>query len=272
MSHFLMPFYGNKIKEYKYLEPFLDFNGVENIIEPFCGSSAISFNIWLKHPHLNFYLNDIDLDLINHYNLLKNNDINEIYDTINQYKIQYNKPDEYKEFAKSAINETPIDPFKYIFMKKVSRFRYITLERKNHNKTNYFPKLTNLKLKFIEFVKSPNVFISNDDWSVLFNQYKNDTNTMFFFDPPYIDCDNRFYNKKERRDVYDDTVYRYFNENKITTFNSKIFVILELIEKNIEIFGEENIINTYDKDYRLSKKKTKHAIFSNLNTLHKNNL
>ena len=269
MSHFLIPFYGNKGKEYKYIEPFLNFDGIENIIEPFCGSSAISFNIWLKHPHLNFYLNDIDVDLINHYNLIKYNDIDEIYDTINRYKIRYNKPDEYREFAKTANKETPIDPLKYFFMKKASRFRANeTLTIDYHNNGNNFPKLTNLKLKFIEFVKSPNVYISNDDWSVLFNKYKNNTNTMFFIDPPYIDSDNTFYNKKAKQE-YDDTVYRFFHKNKISSFKSKIFVILELIEKNIEIFGDDdgkdNIINTYDKMYILKKKKTKHAIFSNLN-------
>ena len=263
MTHFLFPFHGNKRNEYKYLEPFLDFNGIENIIEPFCGSSAISFNIWLKHPHLNFYLNDNNIDLINYYNLLKNNDINEIYDTINQYKIQYNKSDEYREFAKSAINETPIDPLKYMFMKKVSRYSNHMLHSRYHNINKYFSRPTKLQLKFIEFIRSPNVFISNDDWSSLFNKYKNDTKTIFFIDPPYIDSGNSFYNK-QGKNIYDNNVYKYFNENKITTFNSKIFVILELIEKNNEIFGEENIIETYDKMYELYHKKTKHAIFSNL--------
>jgi len=45
MSHFPICYIGNKRQEFKYIEPLLNFDGIENIIEPFCGSSAISFNI-----------------------------------------------------------------------------------------------------------------------------------------------------------------------------------------------------------------------------------
>ena len=39
----------------------------------------------------------------------------------------------------------------------------------------------------------------------------------------------------------------------------------ELIDKNTTIFGNDNIITIYDKSYDISKKKTKHAIYSNKN-------
>ena len=67
MSHFILPYAGNKRNEYKYLKKYLNFDGIQNIIEPFCGTSAISFNIWLEHPNFHFYLNDINKDLIEIY-------------------------------------------------------------------------------------------------------------------------------------------------------------------------------------------------------------
>ena len=269
-SHFFISYSGNKRFEYKYLDPFLNFDGVENIIEPFCGSSAISFNIWMKYPHLNFYLNDINTNLINIYNLFKKYETEEIYDNLNDLKRKYCNPDDYKKFVKSLDKEKEIDPFIYFFISRLSLITPFSgmMHFENYNKKNDFFKLTKLQLKFIEFIRSPNVYISNDDWFVLFDKYKYDTNTMFVIDPPYIKSDNSFYNK-QGRNTYDDNVYKYFEKNKITTFNSKIFVILELIAENNEIFGEDNIIETYDKEYKLSKKKTKHAIFSNLNLTQK---
>lgn len=264
MSHFPIYFIGNKRKEFKYIEPLLNFDGIENIIECFCGSSAMSFNIWLKHPHLNFYLNDNYKALINVYNLLKTNDINDIYDKMNEYKLKYNDPVEYKKFGKDCnCNGDDIDPIIYMFLRKSSRFRLgETLNIHYHFSTKLFTKPTKLQLKFIEFIRSPNVHISNDDWSVLFDKFKNDDKSIFLFDPPYIDSDNSFYNKSGVN-KYDYYVYEFFTQNKINTFNSHIYFILELIDKNTNIFGNDNIITTYDKYYELSKKTTTHAIYTN---------
>lgn len=263
MTHFPISYMGNKRKEYKYIEPFFNFDGIDNIIEPFCGSSAISFNIWLKHPHLNFYLNDKYDILINIYNLLKTNDINNIYEKINEYKLKYNDPIEFKKFAKLAKEENPIDSIKYMFIRKSSIFRFgEQLHKKLHYDTKLFKGPTSLQLKFIEFIKSPNVFISNDDWYILFDKYKNDKKTIFILDPPYINSDNTFYNIKGQN-KYDYNVYNFFNKNKITSFNSKIFVILELIDENINIFEFKNILHIYNKTYSMSSKKTRHVIFSN---------
>jgi len=264
MSHFPISYMGNKRREFKYIEPLLNFDGIENIIEPFCGSSAISFNIWLKHPHLNFYLNDNFKPLYNIYQLLKTDDINDIFDKINEYKIKYNDPEEFKKFAKdNNCKSNDIDPTIFMFFKKTSKFRIgEVLKMEHHFSTKLFKKPTKLQMKFVEFIRSPNVHISNDDWSVLFNKFKNDDKSIFFFDPPYIDSDNSFYNSKGR-DKYDYNVYEFFNLNKINTFNSHIYFILELIDKNTNIFGNDNIITTYDKYYLINFKTTKHAIYTN---------
>ena len=220
MSHFPIFYSGNKRKEYKYIEPFINFDGIENIIEPFCGSSAISFNIWLKHPHLNFYLNDNFKELINIYDLLKTNDINDIFDKFNEYKLKYNDPKEFCKFAKD--NNYKNDTIIFMFLRKTLRFRKgEVLRSEYHYSTKLFKKPTKLQLKFTEFIKSPNVHISNNDWSILFNNFKNNDKSIFFFDPPYIDSYNANYNLKALNE-YDYDVYDFFNKNKITSFNSKI--------------------------------------------------
>ena len=51
-NHFIYSYNGNKRNEFKYLNNVIDdIDNYDTIIEPFCGSSAISFNIWLKYPN-----------------------------------------------------------------------------------------------------------------------------------------------------------------------------------------------------------------------------
>ena len=40
-------------------------------IEPFCGSCAVSYYLWLKHPTLKFILNDGDTFLYEMFNLIQ---------------------------------------------------------------------------------------------------------------------------------------------------------------------------------------------------------
>ena len=75
MSHFLISYAGNKRNEYKCFKDFIDYTDINNIIEPFCGSSAISFNIWLEHKDkFNFYFNDNSNDIYQLYQLIKNDE------------------------------------------------------------------------------------------------------------------------------------------------------------------------------------------------------
>ena len=257
MSHFIMPYAGNKRNEYKYLKKFLNFNGTENIIEPFCGSSAISFNIWLEHPNLHFYLNDVNKDLIAIYHLLKTNNIDDIYDVLNKYKKKYNDKDKYEAFYKDKQSNNIL---KYIFIRKTSSF-HIGKFNTTRNNNKDFKKPTELQLKFIKFIKSPNVHIYNKDWKFVFNKFKNNDKSIIIFDPPYINSYNEFYNNK--KEVNNNNVYEYFYKHKITNFKPSIYFILEDIKENKLIFGDNTIIKRYNKKYEISKKLTHHIIISN---------
>lgn len=78
---------GNKRGEYKYLKDYLgdDINKYNTIIEPFCGSSAISFNLWKDGYKDKLYiLNDNDNDLIQIYNLIKTENPDDILIELNK--------------------------------------------------------------------------------------------------------------------------------------------------------------------------------------------
>ena len=60
MSHFIFSYVGNKYKEFKILEEDLNFDDIDKIIEPICGTSAFSFHVWLKYKDkLNCFKNII---------------------------------------------------------------------------------------------------------------------------------------------------------------------------------------------------------------------
>jgi site-specific DNA-adenine methylase len=59
-------------------------------MELFAGTSAISFNIWKEYgDKFTYHLNDLDGDLYNMYKLLKEENIDVIFDKINDFLMHY---------------------------------------------------------------------------------------------------------------------------------------------------------------------------------------
>ena len=76
-NHFFISYAGNKrnevLKLYETIEPNL--KDIKTIIEPFCGTSAFSYYISLKHPKkFNYILNDNNKYLIELYNIAKDDE------------------------------------------------------------------------------------------------------------------------------------------------------------------------------------------------------
>ena len=138
---------------------------------------------------------------------------------------------------------------KYSSMRRYGFFS-LTYERQ----TNSPFQITKYQKEFIEFLKSPYVFISCGDWFYLFEKHKDDDKSLFLLYPPYINTCNYFYIEKNWN------IYQYFYENKIETFQSKIYQILEDIWLIRLLFINNKVIFQYDKQYGISKKETKHII------------
>jgi len=254
MSHLYFSYTGNKRKEYKYIKDKFNFDGIKNIIEPFCGSAAISFNIWLEYgDKFNYYINDNDIKLIEIYKLFEITAADIIYEKLtNIHKNITNK----EQFVELHINKNK-NIYEYLTILKLSGIRLGWYNGKRVN--NVFKYYSPLQLKFLEFLKSDYVYISNNDWYEIFDKYKNDATTIFIFDPPYINRDNTLYRKPSLN------VYNYFKNNNINTFNSKIYFMLEDIPEIRELFETNTIYEPYEKKYCMKsiRNNTKHIIISN---------
>lgn len=249
-----MPYVGNKRNEYNDFIKNVNIDKYTNIIEPFCGSSAISFNIWLNDKDKNkiYYLNDIDNELIDIYNLIKIDTPDNILNEIN--KIRQLITD--KEIFNTEFKKPNKTFYEKLFFKK-----YYCIRPGTYPLDNRLPifSFTKKQLLFFEFIKSDNVFITNDDWSILFDKFKDDKDTLIIFDPPYINSCNAFYNLANK---INNNIYEYFYNNNINSFNCKIFFILEDIWI-IRLLFKNNINNTYFKQYNSTKKNTNHIVISN---------
>jgi len=255
-NHFLYSYVGNKKDESVDIIEAINFNKIENIIEPFCGSGALSYNIWLKYGNkFKYHLNDYDENLINIYKFLKENDVDYIEDKINKIKEQVQikddwikKVNEYKETKNILL---------YIFIRKYSSMGRFGFWKLKMSISKF--KITDEQKNFIKFIKEPYVEITNNDWMDVFNKFKNDNKSIIIFDPPYMFSENGFYLSKKSVN----NVYEYFYKNTLK-LKSHIYFILENVWINEAIFKNFKIIKTYKKIYELSKKHTEHIIYYNL--------
>jgi site-specific DNA-adenine methylase len=256
-NHFLFSYTGNKRNETKNFLDIVKLDNIENIIEPFCGSSALSYSIWLENKDgkaLNYYLNDTDERLIQVYNIMKNETIEHIEEKINNIIKTINNKEEWTQKLKSDREANDI--YHFIFFKKYSMMnRYGFYPNDFNTKCKTF-KITKETKEFIEFIKQPYVYITNNDWFDVFDKYKDDEKTLFIVDPPYIMSCNDFYTNNNLN------MYQYFYDNKIENFKSKIYLILE-DNWMIRLLFDKNVISKYSKKYELSKKQTNHIIIYN---------
>jgi site-specific DNA-adenine methylase len=252
-NHFIYSYAGNKRNEFQYLNNVIDdIDKYETIIEPFCGSSAISFNIWLNHPNKKFILNDNNDDLMKVYNLIKNENIETIKNRLLDIKnIINNDKDVFNMMYKDLKNSREPDIYKYIYFNK-----FAGMCRPGLYKECKFKDFTKQQYKFFEFIKTANITFMNKDWYDVFKEHSNDEKTLIIIDPPYLLSYNQFYQN------FNTNLYEFFFDNNIKQFKAKIILILEnnwiikLLFKNEKSF-------IYNKQYQISKKQTNHIIISN---------
>lgn len=249
-NHFFYSYCGNKRNEANDIIDNIDFNGIENIIETFCGSSAISFHIWLKYgDKFNYYLNDNSKSLMMIYDLFKNESLEKINEELMNIDKQITNKEEWNKHFKTA----PETPYKELFYLKFSSFGRKGFYPLNRKAKKQFEPSLNQEL-FIKFIKCPYVFITCGDWFEVFDKHSNNPKSLIIFDPPYINSCNDFYLEKSLN------IYEYFYDNKIESFKSPIYLILEDIWIIRMLFSNNKILKTYDKKYEISKKKTSHII------------
>ena len=248
--HFITPYTGNKRREviniHDHIKDNLD--GIDTIIEPFCGSSAVSYYLSTIYPkRFKYILNDLDPMLIELYHLMMDK-----Y-RFDKFELLFNETVKLIVNKESYLKITKPQTFLAWFIRNKIYGFHIGIYR-----PNYKPKTYDLnKYGIVKFLREENVEITLGDGMDLVKQYENNPNILFILDPPYLNSCNSFYTNQTTN------VYDYCADKKINNFNSKMVFILEDIPVIRELFLE-NIKLSYKKHYELKHKNTEHIIISNL--------
>jgi len=260
-NHFIFSYRGNKRCEcdeiFKVIEPHLE--DIDTIIEPFCGSSAFSYFMSLKYPlKYKYILNDYDINLINLYELLKDDEkTKQLIQDLKVMNVGMNK-EKYKEVYEKRDDD--MVSYVYTSLIYVLRPGLFPYDLDRVQKKN-FDKL--LERGILNFLRTENIEVKYGDGVDVIDKYKNDSNVLFLIDPPYLMTCNSFYDMSAI-DSKKINVYQYLSENQIGTFNAYTCLILE---KNwiINLLFNKDIKSTHGKMYQGSKKKTEHLIIDNRN-------
>lgn len=257
-NHFIFPYCGNKRNEIEKIVKYINFNDIETIIEPFCGSSSMSYYISTIYPNkFKYIINDNNENLIKLYNIMKNNElINEFNNKFNEYINKFNNIDneeERKKYYLSICKENNV--YSYAFITKYYNLRPgIYPPRAKINKIKPF----NLKdFPIYNFLNNENVEIYNKDALNIINEYKNNKQALILLDPPYLKACNDFYNNK------DINIYEWIYNNDLKKYEALFILILENIWLIKLLFNNYILLLEYDKIYEINKRKTIHLIISN---------
>lgn len=257
-NHFFFRYEGNKRNECDNIYKSLNFTNIDTIIEPFCGSCAISYYIWLKHPNINFKLNDNNKFIKDLYDICQ--DDNKIKEFEEEYKkkvLYFSNFDEDFNIRKQKYNETLKDRNDllniYIGCKIYCIHPFLYPIDKRNYKTNINIKETPI----YNFFKNGNIEFTCDDAINIYNKYKNNNKNIIILDPPYISLSNDFYINSDMN------IYEYLYNNSIKNEKAKIYLILNDIWINRLLFRNCNFLSIYEKKYEVSKKKVNHIIIYN---------
>jgi len=255
-NHFFIPYFGNKRQEVKkiYDEIKNDIKDVEYIVEPFCGSSALSYYISLQQPlKYKYVLNDNNNFLIELYNIAK--DETKLNKFVDDLKIIYNDVYNDKNKYIEVLHKSKNNIISYIFINIYYNIRPgLFPSEKRPIKIDRFDKILNCPI--INFLRTENIIFSCSDWFDIYDKYKI-KNSLIFFDPPYLSsCNDYYFNKSIN-------IYEYLFNNDIDNENCFISLCLENIWIIKFLFKDKQIIE-YEKKYmNHNKKKTTHIIIKN---------
>lgn len=263
-NHFFFGYAGNKRQEVKniYDNYIYKFKNIEYIIEPFCGTSALSYYISLQEPKkYKYILNDNNKYIIELYNIVKNDELfNKLLlkleelmviirskETIKEQKVEYNK----------IINIDSLESYiisSKVYCIRVGLYPSDPIRLKSMLKPNYFHYLKTCPI--INFIKNENIIFSCLSAIDVYNNYKNNKKAFIFLDPPYLQLCNDFYQDSNIN------IYEYLFKNDIIKEKSKILLCINDIWINRLLFNK-NIKEEYDKKYELSKNTVQHIIITN---------
>ena len=250
-NHFLIAYAGNKRNEvdniYNSIKDKLD--DITTIIEPFCGTSALSYYISTKHPNkFKYVLNDNNKHLVTLYKLATDETKFNKLITILNNKIKGLNKEKYDALFKED------NFYSWFICSKIYVLRPGLFPQPPRKIITSFDGLRDCPV--IKFLRTENITFYNSDAIDIMNKYKNYKRHFIFLDPPYLMACNDFYSNKNVN------IYEYLYNNKINDMKA---LILLCLESNwiIKLLFNGQIKQEYGKKYECSKKLTTHLIISN---------
>ena len=176
-NHFITSYAGNKRQEVEKLFEILKFDNIDTIIEPCCGTSAVSYYISLQHPKkFKYILNDLNKQLIELYTIMKDKekckkleeDLNKVIIKFNEFKIQDLRNIYWNHMKKHDNNIVY-----YLFTKK-----YAVLGKMCplFNKCKAIKKFTTDSIPIVKFLQTEDVTISTKLDIDICNEFKDNEN------------------------------------------------------------------------------------------------
>jgi hypothetical protein len=249
-NHFYIPYFGNKRQEVENIYNLLDFNDITTIVEPFCGSCAMSYYISIKHPKkFKYILNDNDVNLKQMFDIIRDDEkAKEFEEEFSKIVFSFkNNKEEYNEIIKQ---NTLISWF---IKNKIYYIRPGLFPLKRI----YKDTLSLSSYPVYHFFKNEDIQFTTECGIECFKKYLTNKECMILIDPPYINSCNDFYKNAKIN------IYEYIYNNITTAYPSKIYFILENIWIIKLLFKNWNELSIYDKTYQARKKKTTHIIYQN---------
>jgi 16S rRNA G966 N2-methylase RsmD len=246
-NHFYITYLGNKRQEVERLYEVIDFTDITTIIEPFCGSCAMSYYISTKKEGLKYILNDNNPYLKDMYEIMLDDDkIKKFENDYSNLFIDMDK-EKYKELLKK-------EGVLYWFLAN----KYYKIRPTMYPNDGSRSKTINLKsVPIYNFFKNNDITFLTTDGLELYKKYNNCKNNLILLDPPYMDSCNALYKSPTIN------IYEYLYNNNINNCNSYIILILENNYIIRMLFSNNKILSTYNKTYNIAKKKTEHVIICN---------
>jgi len=234
----------------------------ENYHEPFLGGGAVFFELYsqglLKNKKI--FLSDINSELINTYNIVKNNP-NELISNLEEFKKKHSKEFYYKTREIDRKEE-----FKNLTdIERATRFIYLNKTCFNGlyrvNKKGYFntpigsyknPNIADRDTILSASEALQNAIISNDPFSNVINNTSE--NDLVYFDPPYYPLnvtssftayDSNCFLEDEQFELFE--VFDKLADKKVNVLhsNSDTIFIKELYQKyDINIVNANRFINS----------------------------
>lgn len=245
-NHFYISYHGNKRQEVKIIYENINFENIKTVVEPFCGSCAMSYYISTQRKGLKYILNDNNKYLKEMFELMK--DDNKITEFEKEFKNKVKSFKDNKEKYNEIVKE---DNLLSWFIKH----KIYSIRPGLYPSSRKYKETVNLKeFPIYNFFKNNDITFYNEDALSIYQKYKNSKENLILLDPPYINSCNDFYIIKNMN------IYEYLCENNIKKEKARIILILENIWIVKLLFKNNKIIHEYQKKYEMKHRKTTHII------------